>query len=217
MISELIQTLVNDTRRDDRRIHGVTLAKVVSNNDLSGQGRVQISVPSLPGYQPWARVATLSAGSNLGSYFIPQDGDEVLVAFNQGDVRDPFVIGSLWNGSDKPPFKAPRDPVNKRAIRTPAGHEILLNDAERSIVIKTPDGQSVTLAPDRIELKVSDSTKVTLLTSGTVTLEAATQIELKAPTIKANATGTLELKGSGSATLDGGANCVVKGATVAIN
>ncbi|HEV7607374.1 MAG TPA: phage baseplate assembly protein V [Steroidobacteraceae bacterium] len=217
MISELIQSIVHDTRRPDKRMTGVTLAKVVSNNDLSGQGRVQISVPSLPGYQPWARVATLSAGSERGSYFIPQTGDEVLVAFNQGDVRDAYVIGSLWNGSDKPPFRAPLDPVNKRAIRTPAGHEVLLDDAERTIVIKTPGGQSITLAPDRIELKVSDSTKLTLSTSGTVTLEAATQIELKAPTIKATASGTLELKATGSGTLDGGASCIVKGVTVAIN
>ena len=217
MISELIQTLVRDTRRDDRRIHGVTLAKVTSNNDLSGQGRVQLSIPSLPGYQPWARIATLSAGSDRGSYFIPQNGDEVLIAFNQGDVREPFVIGCLWNGTDKPPFKAPNDPVGKRAIRTPAGHEVLLNDTEGSIVIKTPTGQSITLAPDRIELKVSDSTKLTLSTSGTITLEAANTVELKAPTVKASASATLDLKGSASATLDGGTSCVVKGATVAIN
>ena len=37
------------------------------------------------------------------SYFLPEVGDEVLVAFERGDLRFPYVLGSLWNGKDKPP------------------------------------------------------------------------------------------------------------------
>jgi uncharacterized protein involved in type VI secretion and phage assembly len=217
MISEMILALTADVRHRDKRIHGVTLCKVLSNRDLSGLGRVQISVPSLPGYQPWARVATFSAGSQRGGYFIPQKDEEVLVIFNQGCVNDPFVLGTLWNGRDKPPFTGPMDPQQKRAIRTPQGHEVLLDDAEQTVVIKSATGQSITLAPDRIELKASDSTKLTLATNGKVTIKAATQIELTAPKITATATGKLELKSDTSATLDGGVNCIVKGATVNIN
>ena len=217
MISETILALTADLRHKDQRIYGVTLCRVTSNRDMSGLGRVQLSVPSLPGYQPWARVAAFDAGSERGAYFIPQVDDEVLVAFNQGDVTDPLVIGTLWNGRDKPPFTGLMDPVQKRAIRTPGGHEVLIDDSEQKIVIKTSGGQKVTLAPDRIELAAGSAAKLTLRTNGTVTLEASSQIEIKAPTVKATATGTLDLKSNGTATLHGASNCAVKGATVNIN
>src|SRR5688500_8354972 len=82
---------------DDTRINGVCTAMVLSNFDSTGEGRVQLMIPWLPGYMPWARVSVPMAGLARGTYFIPQMGDEVLVAFSQGDVREPFVIGSLWN------------------------------------------------------------------------------------------------------------------------
>ncbi|MEO8017670.1 MAG: phage baseplate assembly protein V [Pseudomonadota bacterium] len=217
MFGEFIQTIAGDHRRRDKRIQGVTLATVVSNQDMSGQGRVQIRVPSMPNYQPWARVAAFSAGRERGGYFIPQQGEEVLVAFNQGDVREPYVLGTLWNGQDKPPFTGPMDPTQKRAIRTPIGHEVLLDDAEQKVVVKTSTGQTITLTPDSIEIAAGDAAKITLSTSGTVTIEASVQIEFKAPAIKANATSSLDLKASVVATLDGGANCTVKGGLVNIN
>jgi phage baseplate assembly protein gpV len=43
-------------------------------------------------------MATLFAGKDRGSWFIPENGDEVLVVFEGGDVRRPFVVGALWNG-----------------------------------------------------------------------------------------------------------------------
>jgi len=212
-----IHAMTRELRAKDTRIYGITICRVVSNMDLSGLGRVQLSVPSLPGYQPWARVAAFSAGSQRGGYFIPQQDDEVLVIFNQGDVTDPFVIGTLWNGRDKPPFTGVMDPTQKRAIHTPAGHELLFDDGQQTIVLKTSTGQKVTLAPDRIELAAGQNAKITMQTSGTIKIEASVQIELQAPTVKATATGSLELKSSGTATLQGASNCAVKGALVNIN
>lgn len=218
MLSELLQVVTGGATADtDQRVFGVALAQVVSNNDLTGLGRVRLKLPWLPGHLPWARVATFDAGSGRGGYFIPQEGDEVLVAFNQGNVTDPYVIGSLWNGRDRPQFKSPLDPVQKRAIHTPAGHEVVFDDAQQSIAIKTSTGQKITLAPDRIELAAGDNAKITLQTSGTITIQASVSVEIKAPNITANATAKLDLKGSANATLDGGSLCIVKGAMVNIN
>jgi uncharacterized protein involved in type VI secretion and phage assembly len=217
MLSELLQAVTGGAIESERHIYGVAVATVVSNNDLTGLGRVQLKLPWLPGHLPWARVASASAGSSAGSYFIPQVDDEVLVAFNHGNVTEPYVLGALWNGRDKPPFKGPLDPTQKRAIRTPAGHEVLLDEAQQSISIKTSTGQKITLAPDRIELAAGDNAKITLLTSGTIKLEATVAVEIKAPSVSVNATGKLDLKGSANATLDGGSLCVVKGALVNIN
>lgn len=216
-MSDLVDVAARVAAREDKHIYGVTLAKVVSNVDETGLGRVQLKLPWLPGYQPWARVAVLSAGPERGSYFIPQNDDEVVVAFNHGDVREPYVIGSLWNGRDKPPFQGSLDPTNKRAIYTPAGHKILLDDEEESIEITSSTNQKVTITTDRIELAAGDGAKITLRTSGTIEIEASTEVQIKAPTISVNASGKLDLKGSANATLDGGGVCVVKGAMVNIN
>jgi uncharacterized protein involved in type VI secretion and phage assembly len=196
---------------------GVSRAQVVDNMDTLSLGRVQISLPWQPDLEPWAPVAVLSAGDDRGTWFMPQVGDEVLVAFEQGDVLAPYVIGSLWNGTDSPPATAPTDAVARRIIKTPAGHEIELDDTQQSITITSSSDQKVTITPDAIELDAgSGAAKATLQTAGTITLEAATQIELKATSISLKAT-TLELSGDASTTLKASGTCTVQGALVRIN
>src|SRR3569833_559736 len=95
----------------DKKVFGVTTATVINNIDCNGEGRVQLLLPWLPGYLPWARMATPMAGMGRGTYFIPQIGDEVVVAFNHGDVREPYILGTTWNTIDKPPALGPTDPV----------------------------------------------------------------------------------------------------------
>ncbi|HEY2902656.1 MAG TPA: phage baseplate assembly protein V, partial [Polyangia bacterium] len=91
------------------RFYGVYPATVSEiKNDPDGIGRVKLTLPWAPdtgseSYETWGRVATLMGGNNRGSWFIPDKGDEVLVAFEGGDPRRPFVLGGLWNGKDKPP------------------------------------------------------------------------------------------------------------------
>jgi uncharacterized protein involved in type VI secretion and phage assembly len=199
------------------RIYGVAVAQVIDNVDSQRLGRVQLSLPWLPDYEPWARVAVLSAGSSRGTWFIPQVGDEVLVAFEQGDVRQPYVVGSLWNGTDTPPADSPTDAVMRRLVKTPVGHEIELDDAEQTITITSSTGQKVTITPDKIELSAGDGTSVaTLETTGTITLKAALKIELQAPDITLSATN-LDLSGDAAVDLKAGATCSVQGSLVRIN
>jgi len=117
------------------RTQGITAAVVVNNNASTRQGRVQVRIPWLPGIDPWVRVAVPMAGDQRGMYFIPQPDDEVLVAFGDSDFRDAFVIGSLWNGEDKPPATDSDDPVKKRLIRSPQGLLIQLDDDIPSITL----------------------------------------------------------------------------------
>ncbi len=108
------------------RIAGVVTGKVVSVNDPDGQGRVQVSLPWMGGQNEsyWSPVATLMSGGGRGSWFMPEVGDEVLVAFNQEDVGSPYILGYLWNGQDTPPKTDP----HLRTIRSVNGHEIQLYD-----------------------------------------------------------------------------------------
>jgi phage baseplate assembly protein V len=213
----LIEAAVQLFTNTEKRSFGVTLGQVVDNLDITCEGRVQVSLPWFPEVEPWCRVAVLSAGDGCGTFFVPQVGDEVLVAFDHGDVRDAFVLGSLWNGRDKPPADLPSDAVNRRVIRTPAGHEVVLDDTEQSIAIESSSGQKVTIDAQKIELNAGDgAAKVVLETSGNVTIEASVDLKLKGATVSVEGQ-TLDVKASASGTFDGGGSCTVKGGTVRIN
>lgn len=198
-------------------LQGVAIGQVINNLDATNLGRVQVSLPWLPGIEPWARVSAGSGGPGRGTYFIPQIGDEVLLAFQHGDVRDAYVLGTLWSATDRPPSKTPLDPVNRRLIRTPAGHEIELHDLEQTVTVTTSTGQKIVLDPAKIEVTTTGGTaKVTIETSGSVSVNAALKIELKAPTITLDAM-QLELKGSATAKMTAGAVCEIQGGLVKIN
>ena len=87
------------------RFFGVTLGLVTNNQDPEKLGRIKVKFPWLSDEDEsnWARIITPMAGDDRGMFFLPEVDDEVLVAFEQGDMRFPFVLGSLWNGQDKPP------------------------------------------------------------------------------------------------------------------
>jgi uncharacterized protein involved in type VI secretion and phage assembly len=108
------------------KIQGVVTGQVINVIDPDQQGRVQVSLPFLGGQNAsyWAPVATMMAGKGRGSWFMPELGDEVLIAFNQDDVAHPFIVGFLWNGQDNPPSKD----QHLRVIHSVNGHELRLYD-----------------------------------------------------------------------------------------
>jgi uncharacterized protein involved in type VI secretion and phage assembly len=200
---------------EDERVQGVAVGIVLDNVDMTGEARVQVQLPWLPGLAPWARVAVPAAGPSRGFFILPQIGDEVLVAFEHGDIRAPYVVGSLWNGRDKPPTTEPNDASSKVILQTEAGHVIQLDDLEQSLTITTPSGQKITADQQKIELEAGSS-KATLETSGQIKLEAGTEIELKASSIKLNGT-TIDVQAQSSLSLQGSASCTVQGGVVKIN
>jgi uncharacterized protein involved in type VI secretion and phage assembly len=149
------------------RMSGVVSARVVKHEDWRGMGRVQIKYDWMEdGRTAWARMTTPSAGGGRGFMFMPEVGDEVLVAFEHGDPERPYVIGALWNGVDSAPRQGFLDgetshDVNKGKAKMPG--DIFRNDIKRivtksgnriqfvdvggkeSIVISTPGGQMVQL------------------------------------------------------------------------
>jgi uncharacterized protein involved in type VI secretion and phage assembly len=214
MAEGLIETAAQPAEKTLTRVYGVAVAQVINNRDVTGLGRVQLCLPWLPGVEPWARMA----GMNRGAYFIPQIGDEVLVAFHHGDVREPYVVGCLWNNLDRPPALAPTDADTKRIIHTPLGHEIDFDDLAQSLTITNSTQHTITLGKEKIEISAAgDAASITLDATGEVTIEGVS-IKLKAPTtVTIEGNTNVEIKSSAGASIDGGAMCQIQAAMVKIN
>lgn len=219
MFEALIAATVELADLMDRRVYGLTPAQVISNRDERGEGRVQVKIPGLPGHRPWARVAMPTTGSRHGVYFMPQQGDEVLVAYGEGDDMDAYVVGSLWNGLDKPPFTAMTDPQFKRAIRTPAGHMVTFDDSARSIEVKSADGQRLLMDKQKIELDAGNGkAKLTLAATGEVTLEAKGKLTLSGSSVEVKGTTSAKVTApTTEVTATGGVCSITGGPNVEIN
>ena len=135
---------VGSGQYDDGRITGVVIGIVTNNHDPDRLGRVKVRFPWLSGSTEshWARVATPMAGNGRGLYFLPEVDDEVLVLFERGDVRFPFVIGALWNGKDQAPAGNSDGKNALRVIKSRSGHLIRFDDSEKAQKIEIIDATS---------------------------------------------------------------------------
>ncbi len=191
---------------------GVAVAVVTQNKDEDGLCRVKVRYPwhDKPRESYWARLAVPMAGDGRGMVFIPEVGDEVLVAFEREDLRFPYVLGALWNGKDKPPLANDDGNNDKRIIKSRKKHYLLFDDGAQGIVeLAHENGAVVRFTDNEIELKDSQGNRLKIEKSGVITLQASTQLNIKAAAITIEATGTLELKANATLT--------VRGALVNIN
>ena len=158
------------------KIQGVVTGQVVSMDDPDQMGRVQVSFPYLGGQNQsyWAPVATLMAGGGRGAWFMPEVGDEVLVAFNKDDVAHPHIIGFLWNGQDSPPSTD----RHLRVIRSFNGHEIRLYD---------PPVEGGDPGHIRLQFARGDGTvNVVEINNTSITIRSDSAISIEAPTVTIN-------------------------------
>jgi uncharacterized protein involved in type VI secretion and phage assembly len=171
-------------------------ALVSDIKDPDGLGRVKITLPWSPDtgserYEAWARVATFMGGKNRGSWFIPDSDDEVLVAFEGGDVRRPYVVGSLWNGKDSPPESMDGSGNNYlKVLRSRNGVKVTLddNDGRESFIVETPGGQKITLkdGPGAITVEDSNGNSIKLESSG-ITVTSSAKVTINASTMEISA------------------------------
>lgn len=205
--------LAPSDRRD--RIYGVTVGIVTNNEDPDGLGRVKVSFPWLSDDHEshWARVLTPMAGNERGIYFLPEVDDEVLVAFEHGDIRFPYVLGALWNGKDKPPESNDDGKNSMRTIKSRSGHVIRLNDEEGKEKIEIIDkGEKNSIIFDTAE------NTITITTDKDITLSASQgTIKLDAQNIEIKSSADTRIEAGAGMDVKAGATMNIKGATVNIN
>lgn len=149
---------------EDDVLDGVFIGVVTNNKDPLNEGRVKVRFPWLDDEieSNWARLATFYAGAGRGSYFVPEVGDEVLLVFELGDMNQPFVVGSLWNGKDVLPEPGhPDGKDNHKVIETRSGHKVTFDDTQGAEKISIVDSSK----NNRFEIDCAgDSISITAVT-----------------------------------------------------
>jgi len=216
-------------------IGGLQIGKVTQlENDPAGEDRIKIRLPVISSSDEgiWARISTLDAGNQRGTYFRPEVDDEVIVGFLNDDPRNPVVLG-MCHSSAKPAPEQAKDSNHLKGYTSREKMRFSFDDEKKIVKLETPGGNKITLSEDAkgIELEDQNGNKITMNDSG-ITIESSKDLILKAvkdikieginmglkasASFKAEGTGSVELSGA-NATLKGSATAVIQGGVVQIN
>jgi uncharacterized protein involved in type VI secretion and phage assembly len=182
--------------------NGIVIGIVKSLEDPEQLGRVRVEYKTLGDQQSdWARLVTLMGGPDRGARFLPEVNDEVLVAFEQGDPRRPYILGALWSKVDKPPPDDGKQKDNNwRYIKSRSGHilrfddtdskekiEILDKDNKRKLIIDAA-GKKIIIICEEGDISLSAKKGKVSVEADEVNVESQKDMSIKAG-------GTLTLKG----------------------
>ena len=189
----------------------ITVGQVADAQDPERAGRVKLTFPWLSDdyVSDWARTVQAGAGKDRGAEMLPEVGDEVLVAFEHGDINRPVVVGGLFNGVDTMP-RGPVDlidggtgTVNRRSLTSRLGHRVDLVDAPGR------EGIRATTTDDKLTLIMDHSgATITLHADGKVVIEgsqgitidsAGSDLDLKGKKISLQASAGVDVDGGGGA------------------
>jgi hypothetical protein len=217
MIEDTLDNIESSIEEVKEKYYGVTVGKVINPLDPMTLGRVQVQLPFIDSLDlsPWARVAVPMAGLLHGTYFIPNIGDEVLVAFEHGDVNAPYIIGCLWNAMAPPPLPSPL--LQIRAIRTLVGNQIVFTEAPPSVTIQTaptppatipapptPTGPYQTIMMSSVGIHIMSPTPIQIISTTGIQIMVGTNIVnltpdgitiTGAPNLNLAAAGTVNITG----------------------
>jgi uncharacterized protein involved in type VI secretion and phage assembly len=210
----LLSNALSEMDREDR-FYGVTIAEVTNNKDEAKLGRVKVKFPWLSDTDEsfWARVLTPMAGGDRGMYFLPEVGDEVLVAFEHGNIEFPYILGALWNGKDKPPETNEDGKNNKRTIKSRSGHTITLDDTDGEEKIEIVDKSK----KNSIVVNTKENT-ITISADADITFKSSNgKLILSGKEIQLDSKGDVKIKASQNMNIEAGAQLNIKGKMVNIN
>ena len=209
------------------RVGGVVTGVVTSNNDPEKLGRVQVKYPWLPKLSGselsscWARLAFVGGGADRGIVFLPEVNDEVLLAFENGDMSSPYVLGVLYNGKDKPPkgigelVDTGSKKVNERVIVSRSGHKVVFDDTagKEKITIQDKTGKNmIEIDSTKNEFKIISEGKMDLQSKGDLTLTSEGKLTLKSKQdMSATSDAKVDIKGTGAVSVNSSQKVSVTG------
>ncbi|GAA4276747.1 type VI secretion system tip protein VgrG [Aquimarina mytili] len=168
-----------------------------TERDPDNLHRIKVTIPAFGEKQTvWARLTTLDAGANRGTFFIPQPNDEVIVGFLNDDPRHAIIMGSVYNPINKPPLPLDKHPKSK-GIFTQSNFQLFLDEEKQCITIATSDKNRITIdeKQKRIELSDSHGNQVELNKKGIDILSAKDCKIMSKGDLKIEASGSVAIKG----------------------
>jgi phage protein D/phage baseplate assembly protein gpV len=199
------------------RWFGALPALVTNTDDPQKWGRVKLKYPWLADdvESDWARVMGFGAGPNAGLCVIPNIGDEVLVIFAHGDINQPYVLGSVWNGQSDLPEQTRNAPSGEmpqvQTWRTRDGHSfVFYENADKKIEIKTIDGRKIELSDKDKKITIQTDNAKIIVEDNKISIQSSTEIKIKAET-------NLKLEASGNVDIQAGGQVSIKGAIINLN
>ncbi len=213
------------------------------DGDPADEQRIQIKLPVLQATSEtvWARLLQFHASDDFGAFFMPEIGDEVVVAFFNHDPSHPVVLGSLYSSRHKPAYrldtsndvkalvtrcrhKLEFDEKNKIiTVTTPANNKVVLSDRDQSIVLKDQNGSRVELNTSGVcietlkDLKIAAQGAITIEAVGAVSITSTADLKCSGLNIACDAQAGFSGRGIASAELSAAGQTIVKGAMVMIN
>lgn len=188
-------------------LEGVHTAVVKQlDGDPMKENRILIELPWMNGTQKqlWARVASLYATNEGGSFFLPEKGDEVVLGFINQDPCHPVILGCLYGSKHKAPFEYSAE-NNKKAIVTRTKLKIEFDEEKKAITVVTPGKNQIEINDEGKSIKLSDQNKnEIIMDSNGIMLSSGKDIVLKAQgNVKSDATGKIEIVAKSDVAIDG--------------
>ncbi len=200
-------------------VPAITVGVVTDIDDPDKLGRVKVRLlnrSTSESETDYIRVMTTMSGAKWGVFFLPEVGDEVLVAFCDGDRHSPYVIGSLWNSTNTQPAQIKDKKNDVRMIQTKSGNMLSFTDTDGEETVELITAKKMKLSMQEKEQKITlqDKDGKNLLSidakGGNISITADKKIELKA------GSSTITLDGSGKVSIESSGNVEIKGQQVKI-
>ena len=192
---------------------------VTNNNDPDKQGRVRVNFPGLGATveSAWARVAVPQAHGPQGLLMLPQPDDEVVVGFEGGDPRRPYVLGSVWNGAKPPgPLSMPdgsHSLVSPKAMTLTATEgALMITDKKGDLTVKAEAGKVTQSASGEFSVE-GQAVKVKAMQALT---QEGMQVQIKATSSLQAEGATVTVKGNGSVIVESNGSLTLKGTSVTL-
>ncbi|NOR75026.1 MAG: type VI secretion system tip protein VgrG [Draconibacterium sp.] len=221
---------INDTPASGlvAAINGLQVGIVTQlESDPNGEDRILVRLPIVSNESEgiWARVSTLDAGENRGSFFRPEIDDEVIVGFINGNPKDAIVLG-MMNSSAKPAPISATDNNHEKGFVTRSNMKIIFNDDEVSMTLETLNGNKIVLSDADGGIKLEDengnsfemnSEGISMESESDISITASGDVKIEGTNVEIAATANFKAEGSAGAEVSASGNTVISGAMVQIN
>jgi len=209
-------------------VHGLQIGIVTQlESDPDGENRIKVRMPIISSSDEgiWARLSTLDAGKERGSFFLPEINDEVIVGFINDDPRDAVVLGMVHSSKMPAPLTA-EDTNHKKGFTTRSKMKMIFDDEKKSYTLETPAGKKIIVDEDAGEIKimdenqnklVMDSNGILIQSNGKIEIKATQDLKMEGLNVDIKAQAKFAAEASAAAEVKASGALTLKGATVMIN